>query len=110
MRLGGKRTWSEKYIFCHGQRNSQWVIILINTNVDPIVQTDHQGRCILKKKCYFKLEQKQIWLIICGPNNDDSHFFFFFKKILSLQATNASIIMVGDYITVLSTPPFKSLG
>jgi exonuclease III len=51
------------------------------------------------------LDQKQIWLIhLYGPNNDDPHFFEnVYNNLLRSQATNESIIMVGDYNTVLST-------
>ena len=49
------------------------------------------------------LDNKQIWLINpYGPNNDDPSFFEN-KNLSTLQATLDSIIMVGDFNTVLNT-------
>ena len=44
-----KKEWGDEIIFCHGQRNSKGVMILINKNVDlnvQIVRNDSQGRWI----------------------------------------------------------------
>ena len=80
-------------------------MVLINSNFDPnvqIVQTDHQGRWIILNML---LDNKQIWLInLYGPNNDDPSFFEnIYKNLSTLQATLDSIIMVGDFNTVLNT-------
>ena len=77
----------------------------INSHFDPdvpIVQTDPQGRWIILNML---LDNKQIWLInLYGPNNDDPSFFEnIYKNLSTLQATLDSIIMVGDFNTVLKT-------
>ena len=48
---------------------------------------------------------KHIWLInLYGPNNDDPSFFEnIFNNVSTPQATLDSIIMVGDFNTVLNT-------
>ena len=79
-------------------------MILINSHFDPnvqIVQPDPQGwRMILN----MLLDHNQIWLInLYGPNNDDPSFCEnIYKNLSTLQATLDSIIMVGDFNTVLS--------
>ena len=51
-----------------------------------------------------KVDEKEIWLNLYGPNQDDPYFFKnIYTNLLNLQATNYHIIMVGDYNTVLST-------
>uniref|UniRef100_A0AAZ3PMB9 exodeoxyribonuclease III n=1 Tax=Oncorhynchus tshawytscha TaxID=74940 RepID=A0AAZ3PMB9_ONCTS len=86
-----KKNRGGEIYFSHGQRNSKGVTVLINNNIDPnvqIVQTDPQGRWIILNML---LDNKQIWLInLYGPNNDD-------------PTTLDSIIMVGDFNTVLNT-------
>jgi exonuclease III len=81
------------------------VTVLINNNFDPnvhIVQTDPQGRWIILNML---LDNKQIGLInLYGPNNDDPSFFEnIYKNLSTQQATLDSIIMVGDFNTVLNT-------
>ena len=51
------------------------------------------------------LDHKQIWLINpYSPNNDNPHFFeMIYNTLSNLQAIQDSIIMVGDYNTVLNT-------
>ena len=71
-----KREWCGEIVFCHGQRNSKDVMILINKNVDlnvQIVRNHSQGRWIFLN---MKVDEKEIWLInLYGPNQDDPHFF-----------------------------------
>ena len=80
-------------------------MVLINNNFDPnvqIVQTDPQGRWIILNML---LDNKQLWLVnLYGPNNDDPSFFEnIYKNLSTLQATLDSIIIVGDFNTVLNT-------
>jgi exonuclease III len=51
------------------------------------------------------LDNKQIRLInLYGPNNGDPSFFeYIYENVSTLQATLNSIIMVGDFNTVLNT-------
>jgi exonuclease III len=100
-----KKNWVGKIYFSHGQRNSKGVMVLINNNFDPnvqLVQTDPQGRWIILNML---LDNKHIWLInLYGPNNDDPSFFDnIYKNVSTLQATLDSIIIVGDFNTVLNT-------
>uniref|UniRef100_A0A4W5JZ51 exodeoxyribonuclease III n=1 Tax=Hucho hucho TaxID=62062 RepID=A0A4W5JZ51_9TELE len=99
-------TWlkeKEYNIYCLQETHS--TILDEVFNFDPnvqIFQTDHQGRWIILNML---LDSKQIWLInLYGPNNDDPSFFEnIHKNVLTLQATLDSIIMVGDFNTVLNT-------